>query len=207
MSLRESGLGRAYCRAIEQGLIPALAASRLSANQLTVAGALLAAFVPLGFWASPWLGLVLLALSAMADTLDGPLSRALNNPTRWGAFLDSTVDRASDFFYLTGFWVLFLERGRAGVAETLLAFSAAFLGLLISYARARAEGLGLECKVGIFDRGPRTIYLLVWALALCLMPDARLFVLWTGLLVFWGLALITVLQRMEHVWKELRRQE
>jgi CDP-diacylglycerol--glycerol-3-phosphate 3-phosphatidyltransferase len=91
------------------------------------------------------------------DTLDGALARELNQAKRQGAFLDSVLDRYSEYFVLIGIWAYFVRKGSATPLITLTIFLVLFGSLMVSYTRARAEGLDVSCLVGLFQRGERTI--------------------------------------------------
>jgi len=203
MSLRENSIGKAYYGLVESLILPGLRKTNLTPNQVSAAGLVLAALVPLGFLVHPASGLILMILSGLTDSLDGLVARANNMITPFGAFLDSTLDRVSDFFYLTGFWVLFWKAGTGLFAATGLVFSAYMFSVLISYTKARAGDLGCECSVGFMERGLRTVYLLFWALFLSLADQSRLKVLWIGLIIFWLLTLGTFLQRFFYIRKHL----
>jgi len=103
------------------------------------------------------------------DMLDGALARRTNQTTRFGAVLDSTLDRLAEAVLLLGILVLFLLTKERAVLFTLLAkeWSILLVGLaligslLVSYIRARAEALGLECQVGLFTRAERVIVLVL----------------------------------------------
>jgi CDP-diacylglycerol--glycerol-3-phosphate 3-phosphatidyltransferase len=71
--------------------------------------------------------------------------------------------------------------------------------LLVSYVKARAEGLGGSCKTGLMTRAPRVIYLMAWAVLLTLLPASRAAILWSGLAVYTALTILTVIQRIVHV--------
>jgi phosphatidylglycerophosphate synthase len=197
MELRDTALARAYFALQEKTSLAWLKSTRITANQLTILGLLLACLVPGAFYVHPWLGLVCLGLSAAADSLDGPLARHRGQQSTLGALLDSTADRVADFCYLSGFWVLFWQQSQLRFLATLLVFSAFLLTVLISYIKARTEGLGGSCQVGLLGRAPRTIYLLLWALLLALWPAGRDVLLWGGLGLFWLLCLFTVIQRLQ----------
>ena len=89
-------------------------------------------------------------IAGFFDILDGALARSTNRTTRFGAILDSTLDRLAEAVLLLG--ILFLFAREQSVAEILLVGVALVGSLLVSYIRARAEALGLECKVGLFTR-------------------------------------------------------
>ncbi|MFW5931791.1 MAG: CDP-alcohol phosphatidyltransferase family protein [Desulfohalobiaceae bacterium] len=205
MDLRNTALARAYFALQERTSLAWLGSSGISANQLTLIGLLLAVLVPGAFFLHPWLGLLCMGLSAVADSLDGPLAREKGQQSSFGALLDSTSDRVADFFYLCGFWVVFWQLSQQLFLATFLVFSAFLLTVLISYIKARIEGLGGSCRVGLLGRAPRTIFLLLWALLLAAWPGGTELVLWAGLALFWALSLLTVLQRLQQarrIWPQ-----
>lgn len=165
----------------------------LNPNVLTVAGfvvTITAAFV------LPYnirLGGLLILAGGLFDMLDGIAARVNNKATRFGAFLDSVLDRYSDaFLFLSVAWYLASRGEHTGAFLSLGTLVGAFL---ISYARARAEGLGQECKTGIMERPERIILLIFAALTGWFVPV---------LLVMFVLTHVTVLQRIYHVWKVMK---
>ena len=149
----------------------------------------------------------LLLLSGVFDILDGQVARQGGKITTVGAFYDSTLDRLGEgavfagliFYFLTGPLPSELEVRAVGVALVALVAS-----LLVSYARARAEALGVECKVGIAARAERILLLGLPAL---IFGDGP----WRpGVLLFWIVAVlaivsaITVIQRVVHVARVAR---
>jgi len=147
----------------------------------------------------PLAGGLLLVVAALCDALDGQLARRTGRASRFGAFLDSTVDRIDETAVLAGIAAFFLRPEAAAILGpgrgTMLAVAVvvALAGSLItSYARARAEGLGLDCKVGAFERPERVV---VTVLGL-LMGTRALAVAVLVIVVF---SWITVLQRVVHV--------
>ena len=137
-------------------------------------------------------GLVLV-FGGICDTLDGSLARASGKVSRFGAFYDSTLDRYAEVLFFLGMAYYFVD---AGWYKTSVAI---FLGLsgslLVSYVRARAEALDIECKVGILQR-PERIILLV-AGALIYPPYTLVFSIW----IIAILANYTAIQRIVHVYK------
>ncbi|MBX6771233.1 MAG: CDP-alcohol phosphatidyltransferase family protein [Chloroflexi bacterium] len=123
-------------------------------------------------------GLLLLAAGAF-DTLDGALARVSGRTTRFGAFLDSTVDRYAEAFLLGG--LLLEATRRQDTAVELLSFAVIVGSLMVSYCRARAEGLGLDCEVGIAPR-----------------PE-RVLILGLGLILGWEVIALAVLAALTHV--------
>ena len=194
MDWRQTAAARFYYRILDEHIAPY--AERLAPNHASLAGLLLAVLVPWGFSVAAILGLLFLGLSAALDGLDGHLARQRGMQTRFGAFLDSTLDRCADFFYLAGFWVFAQSMSLEAfwfTAGILLALLASFL---VSYSKARLEALGARCDIGLMDRTARTIALLGWGLALVVLPPARVAILWLGLIVYLLLTLATVWQRV-----------
>jgi CDP-diacylglycerol--glycerol-3-phosphate 3-phosphatidyltransferase len=201
-TLRTSHLAAAYYKLMEKHLLPHLPAWGLTPDRLTWLGMLISVIVPIGFWIHPGAGFLLLLLSGIADSLDGLMARLQNRSSRWGAFLDSSLDRVSDLFYLLGFWVL-LGRYSSQVPATLAIFAGMLSTLLISYIKARAEALGCTCQVGLMERGVRTAYLIVWALLIAVWPSMRGSILWGGLMLYGVLTFFTVFQRWMHIAGQL----
>ena len=168
----------------------------LSANAITVIGAAGATFSSIYFFARGdfFLGTLLVSLCALSDLLDGTMARiSKTDGTRWGALLDSTLDRVSDAAIVIGIWIYLFDEGSD---LHLVAIAALFLGGLIPYIRAKAESLGIECSVGFAERPERLIILLVGTGLFGLGLNFALGLsLW--LLVF--ISLITVIQRMKVV--------
>lgn len=107
-----------------------------------------------------WAGLLLL-LVGIADTIDGAVARAQNRISTLGAFLDSVLDRCAEFFVLFGLYLHYSPNHPAELIPLLI-----FTSLMVSYLRARAEGLRLECRTGVFERPIRILLLVVGALIL-----------------------------------------
>ena len=137
-------------------------------------------------------GLVTLFAGAF-DLLDGPLARATGRTSKFGGFLDSTLDRLSESAVLAG--ILAYYAFNDGTWESLLAFGCFVGSVMVSYLRARAEGLGVKCEVGIFTRVERVI----------VMSIGLMFGQWYDLAIpimlgiITALAFVTVLQRLIHV--------
>lgn len=204
MTLRKSFLAEPYYRWLDKRFLPHVNRLTLSPNQFTLVGLLLAAAVPIGFFLHPVVGLLFMLISGFADTLDGLLARRRNAASVFGAFLDSTLDRISDFFYLLGFWILFWNTNRFMLASGLI-FASSFATVMISYVKARSEALGGTCGIGWMERGWRTIYLIMWAFLVCILPPFADLLLWAGLALYFVLTSITVLQRIIYSRKEFSR--
>lgn len=206
MTLRQYKIVDLYYKLIEKGALPYAQRWSATPDQLTLIGVIIAGLVPLGFWGHPLIGLVLMITSGLIDSLDGLLARRQKQCSRFGAFLDSTLDRLSDFFYLMGFWVRFWPIDRLLFATGLI-FMALLFTLLISYVKARAEALGGCCDTGFMERGIRVLYLSVWALVLVLLPSMESITLWWGLGLYCFLTLFTVIQRICMIRRNLNGQE
>jgi len=111
------------------------------------------------------LGFALLVLSSACDMLDGAVARIANRKTRFGAFLDSTTDRFSDFAVYAGIAFYYARQSPANLTFTLLCMLAFFHAFMISYTRARAEDLIESCTVGYWQRGERSTAILIAAAA------------------------------------------
>jgi CDP-diacylglycerol--glycerol-3-phosphate 3-phosphatidyltransferase len=160
---------------------------------LTIAGLVASLAAGVGFAAGRFgLGALLLLLAGLCDVLDGGVARAAGTSSTAGAYLDSTVDRYSELVVYLGLAVHYRTSWTA--LAVLLATAGA---AQVSYARARAEGLGEDCRVGFFQRPERTTALLAGGV---LGPHAMRWVLW-GLAVVTNL---TAIHRMNHVHRHLR---
>ncbi len=107
----------------------------------------------------------LLVLASACDMLDGAVARLGNKNTRFGAFLDSTLDRYSDFVVYAGIAAAYAWRSPANVTFILLAMLAFFNAFMISYARARAEDIITSCTVGYWQRGERSAAIFIGTFA------------------------------------------
>lgn len=150
----------------------------------SAAGAVIAAgYISLGGW--------LFLFSGPFDALDGSLARTAGIETRFGAFLDSFIDRYSEAAVFFGILCWSTFHGRHTLV--LLTFLALVGSIMVSYARARAEGLNISCKVGLFTRLERFILLTITLLTKQLL---------IGLVALAFLTNFTALQRMFHVYRQ-----
>jgi CDP-diacylglycerol--glycerol-3-phosphate 3-phosphatidyltransferase len=150
-------------------------------------------------------GGALLLLSGVADTLDGQVARSGAMVTRFGAFYDSTLDRVGDGATFIGIGAFLLTAPDVAYRNpAIILCMVAILGsLLVSYARARAEGLGLDCKVGIAQRAERVLGLGIASLLAGAGPHALLL---EGMVTILALAsIITVVQRFVYVHQHAER--
>lgn len=199
MTLAE--LRKSAARRITEPLMAILKRSRLKPNTLTWIG-LGMSIIAAGTIATNHLLIsgFLVLLSGLFDILDGALARLTNQATRFGALLDSTFDRISDAVLLLGLLALYIRSG--GTLEIVLIFLALVGSFLTSYVRARAEGLGIDCPVGLFTRAERVIIL---TLGLLLNQFYRFSIL-IALLVLVVLGFVTVGQRLFYVWQKAKSQ-
>lgn len=159
------------------------------------AGALL--FYPRGsfFW-----GTIVIVVFVFSDTVDGIMARASGRSGAWGAFLDSTLDRIGDAAVFGGLVMYYAGAGHDQLM-TALALTCLVLGQVVSYARARAEGLGMTANVGIAERADRLVAVLAATGLVGLgVPEQLLLVVLALLAVA---SLITVIQRMLTVRRQV----
>src|SRR3954454_24353681 len=178
--------------------------SRLTPNAISVTGLILCVVAGVLVWQDHYvLGGLAFVVGSGCDTLDGRYSRMSGKGSPFGAFLDSTLDRIEEGFVLTAVAAQFSEQGdHFAVAAVVVAVVAS---LMVSYTRARAEALDVECKVGIADRPVRVVIL---SAGLVLAHGAGILdveLLEPAVWVLAGLSVITVGQRIFHVRKELTR--
>jgi CDP-diacylglycerol--glycerol-3-phosphate 3-phosphatidyltransferase len=148
-----------------------------------------------------FLGGLMFIVGSVCDTLDGRYSRMSGKGSPFGAFLDSTLDRIEEGVVLTAVAAYFASRDmQFAVAACVVAVLAS---LMVSYTRARAEALGVECKVGIATRAVRVVILSIGLLFAKGAGLADFELLAPAVYVLAGLSTITVLQRIFHVRKAL----
>ena len=179
-----------------------LARTRVTPNALTAGGVLLCAaaavvvyFEDRGQIRAYWIGAALFIVGSILDILDGALARTSGRATPFGAFVDSMTDRVSEGLILGAIALIFMRDGN----EIALAvtFAAVVGSFLVSYARAKAEILGLRGDVGIGSRAERVV---VISAGLILAPWGAL--QWAIYLLA-ATAWLTVVQRLLHVRKQL----
>lgn len=166
----------------------------VSPNTLSVIGFLITIGASFAIFHNLAIGGILILIGSMFDMLDGIVARTTGKVTRFGAFLDSVLDRYSDAFLLLAIaWYL---AGRDSHTGAFLSIGTLVGAFLISYTRARAEGIGESCQNGILERPERIILLIFATLTGWLVP-----VLW----IMFILTHVTVIQRIYHVWKTVNR--
>lgn len=136
---------------------------------------------------------VVMLLGGLFDALDGAVARESNRMSSFGAFLDSTLDRFSESTIFVGLVFFYASANRP--YEALLAGAAMTFSLLTSYARARAEGLNIDCEVGLLERAGRIVILSVFSIVGLLT---------VGLGLVAAGALVTTAQRILHVRRATR---
>ena len=194
--VRSTEAFRAYARG-------RLVESRLTPNAISLTGLVLnLAAAALVLEKLFFLAGVAFIVGSVMDTLDGRYSRMSGKGTLFGAFLDSTLDRVEEGVVLAAVAWYFADTGNAVAAAACVV---AVLGsLMVSYTRARAEALGVECKVGLATRPVRVVVL---SAGLVFAKGAGIFdveLLAPAIYVMAGLTAITVAQRVWHVRHELR---
>jgi CDP-diacylglycerol--glycerol-3-phosphate 3-phosphatidyltransferase len=185
-------------RYLTQPVVRLLAKTSISPNALTWFGFLLsvgaaALIVTEHLFAAGFIVLV----AGLFDMLDGALARHTNKTTRFGAILDSTLDRITEAVLLLGLLVLYARE--QSIVGVLLVGIALPSSLLVSYTRAIAEAAGLNCKVGLFTRAERVI-----VLALGLLLSQIDYALITALGIIALFSLFTVGQRLLHVRRQMK---
>lgn len=188
-------------RSILTPLVAALARAGITPTAVTLFGLGLNVLcgVVIGSGRAAAGGWILIA-AGICDALDGQLARRTGRTSRFGAFLDSTVDRIDETAVLAGIAAFFSRSGGvvlggvhlSGTALAVVALLALAGSLITSYTRARAEGLGLDCKVGVFER-PERVVVTVLGLLLGAVPLA------IAMLLVLVLSWVTVWQRVQHV--------
>lgn len=188
---------RKHAAVITQPLALGLARLHLHPNTVTLLGCMLnvAAAVVVGL-GHPRLGGVVMLLASSTDALDGMLARITSKQSRFGAFLDSTLDRFSEGAVLIGLMAWFMTQPSSRLGVLLSAIT--LLGsVMVSYTRARAEGVGYPCKVGLLTRPVRVVFLGFGMVTLWLVPVMGALAVMT-----W----FTVMQRMVHVYHISQQQ-
>jgi CDP-diacylglycerol--glycerol-3-phosphate 3-phosphatidyltransferase len=208
MSSLIPGFVRRGFEALLSPLVNRLVVWRVGPNAITTVGTLVLIGSAVAFGVGKVsLGGALLLVSGVFDMLDGRVARKSGGVTKFGAFYDSTLDRVGDAALFTGILLYFVSGGVPQawiVPAAAVAAVALGAGLIVSYARARAEGLDLECKVGIAQRAERVLGLGVPTMFFGAGPSGFLLLGIVALLAV--LAIVTVVQRMVHVRKITRRK-
>ena len=189
---------RKYSRIFLEPLARFINARGISPNVVTVAGFVMMVGVAFVLaWGYLFWGGVLIMAVGLFDAIDGTLARMTKRTSRFGAFLDSTLDRLSEAVIFLGLFIYFI--GQNQQLELILIYATVVGSLMVSYARARAEGIGIPLKDGLFTRFERVFLLVIGLLFAQLFTPLLTIVLWS-LAIFSNL---TAIQRMYLVWRIL----
>ncbi len=188
---------RVLGRTMTDPVARAIAKTGVTPNQLTLLGFLLAvgtgALLATGHLL---VGGILMLVAGVFDMLDGALARASGQATQFGAVLDSVLDRVSEGVVLLGLLIFYSPLAHR--QEIILVFLAFVGSVLVSYIKARAEGMGMKCDVGLLTRPERVIILAVGLLAGQVLA---------ALYIVTILSFFTAGQRFFHVLGQSRRAE
>lgn len=205
-----ASIGRGAMRIID-GMVRLLASAGISPNFLTAIGVTIniGCGVLFGFGEFFWAGIVLIVAN-LFDMLDGNVARLSGRVTKFGSFLDSTLDRLSDMVAFLG--VIMFYAGNVPQHSLLNVFLAGvglIASVMVSYATARSEGLGVKANVGFLQRPERVVLLIIGALSTWNWASDSFFANRMPQ-VLWVLAIgsvWTLIHRMFYIWKEFRRIE
>jgi len=182
--------------------VNALIRAGVRPNTITTVGTgfVLLSAIAYGMGHVRWGGALLL-VSGVVDTLDGQVARGGAMETRFGAFYDSTIDRVGDGATFIGLGVYLMTAPDVfwRLPAVILCMVAILVSLLVSYARARAEGLGIDCKVGIAQRAERII--LLGLVSLAFGSAGQNLPLEIAVLLLVAASTITVVQRFVYVYR------
>jgi CDP-diacylglycerol---glycerol-3-phosphate 3-phosphatidyltransferase len=212
--LKGTAIETEYYSFLNRHLIPRLIQLKLKPNHVSFLGLFSSVMAGVFFIYYPFFGGLFTLLTGVFDTLDGSLARALGQSRKFGAFLDSVLDRYTELIIYLGIWCYFYRQGATTPLISLTLLLILFGSLMVSYTRARAEGLGVRCLVGMFQRGERIVML---GFAGLVNPFVNLFlrplnnpslqdiVLVVVLLILAAGVNLTALWRFLHVLNRLRR--
>jgi CDP-diacylglycerol--glycerol-3-phosphate 3-phosphatidyltransferase len=183
---------------VERPVAGALAKIGVSPNMVTMAGLVGAG---ISAWLISegilWAGGVVMLFAGILDLFDGALARSTGQASPFGALLDSVVDRVSEIVALLGLLIYYARGG--SLEGTVLVYLAVGGSVMVSYLRARSEGLGIDCKVGIMTRPERVAALGFGLIVGYWAPVVMLVVL--GAIA--GLTILTTAQRLFHTGRSL----
>jgi CDP-diacylglycerol---glycerol-3-phosphate 3-phosphatidyltransferase len=206
--VREAGppaprVRRTIAPELPPGLRNRLIESRLTPNAISLTGFALNVVAAVLVWQRYFfLGGVAFIVGSICDTLDGRYSRMSGKGSPFGAFLDSTLDRLEEGVVLIAVGGYFASQGREFATAAVVA--AVLASLMVSYTRARAEALGVECKVGLATRPVRVVILSIGLVFARGAGLGHFYLLAPAVYVLAALSILTVGQRIHHVWRELR---
>jgi CDP-diacylglycerol--glycerol-3-phosphate 3-phosphatidyltransferase len=207
-------------RTLIEPLVTLLLSLEIAPDHVTITGLVLSLLAGFAFFGGhPRAAALVLVLAGVCDILDGELARRARIVSRFGAFLDSTLDRLSEAAVLLGILGFYLRNLVTLVLQPTVALAQITSGLdpatwavvcimaalalvgsfMVSYTRARAEGLGIECRVGWFERPERMVLIIVAGLVM------RFWAMAAALLLLAVLSFVTAAQRVAHVHRNTRR--
>jgi len=204
-----ASIGRGASRIINS-MVRGLANNRVNPNYLTVIGVMInvACGLLFGFGHFFWAGLVLIVAN-LFDMLDGNVARLTGRVTRFGGFLDSSLDRLSDMVVFLGIMIFYARDTQYhSILNVFLAGAGMIGSVMVSYASARAESLIPKCDVGFLRRPERVVLLIIGALSThweseSLFANRMPAVLWViAVGSYWTFA-----HRMYHTWRETQKAE
>jgi phosphatidylglycerophosphate synthase len=188
-------LSRRFGHILDKPLAPFARFIPFSPNSISVAGLIITAAAAVIIPFDLLVGGILVAVGGLFDILDGFVARASGRRSTFGAFLDSTLDRYSDSLLILGTaWYFY---GAGNIAGIVISACGLVGALITSYARARAEGLGIECNVGVLERPERVVIISLGCITGLLFP---------AMIIICVLGHITVIQRIHHVYKQLHKE-
>ena len=196
---------------IINAMVRGLAAAGVHPNILTAIGVCIniACGVLFGFGEFFWAGIVLIVANVF-DMLDGNVARRTGNVTKFGGFLDSSLDRLSDMVVFLGIMVFYAGNSpQHSLLNVTLAGVAMMASVMVSYTTARSEGLGVKANVGFLQRPERVVLLIIGALSTWSWTSQSI---WFNRMpqVLWVLAVgsvWTLVHRMYFIWTEFQKIE
>ncbi|MEO7540092.1 MAG: CDP-alcohol phosphatidyltransferase family protein [Pyrinomonadaceae bacterium] len=205
-----ASIGRGAMRIID-AMVRVLASTGIPPNVLTTIGVTIniACGVLFGFGEFFWAGLILIVAN-LFDMLDGNVARLTGNVTKFGSFLDSSLDRLSDMVAFLGI-IIFYARNvpQHSILNVFLAGLGMIASVMVSYTTARSEGLGVKANVGFLQRPERMVLLIIGALSTWDWNSSSFFANRMPQ-VLWVLAigsLWTMIQRMIFIWRAFEKIE
>ena len=198
---RVTDSGRVVARRVFTPVASALLRLKVSPDAVTVVGTVGTATAALYFFPKGefLIGSLVIAVFVFSDSLDGTMARLAGRPSSWGAFLDSTLDRVADAAIFAGIALWFAGNGDDD-AMTAVTLAALVGALLVSYARARAEGLGADGSTGIAERTERLAITL-----LATFLTGLLDLPWILDVAMWAVAVLSWITVAQRIWS-VRRQ-
>lgn len=196
---------------IINAMVRGLASAGVHPNILTTIGVCINGLCGLlfGFGQFFWAGIVLIVAN-LFDMLDGNVARQTGNVTKYGSFLDSSLDRLSDMFAFVGIIMFYAGNSpQHSILNVFLASVGMMSSVMVSYTTARSEGLGVKANVGFLQRPERVVLLIIGALSTWDWNSTSSFANRMPQ-VLWVLAVgsvWTLVHRMYYIWKEFRKLE